>query len=209
MSNSVQASNFLCKFRPNRDHDENCIGGEYDIGRTDLQSFCPSSYIKKTPLTFLEFIKQRYPDQYVLGIHYSEGDSQISITGTVKNFEQKKGVIDGAFAAINREMGEEIGVCFKSDTNLYNIPYKIEKNSYNQTWTTAIFSANILRAMPYQRIDQAVDRRDIRSAKVQAIIIGSYDAFTHLLSSVRFRQLEQREHNISGVRLIKISDIDV
>ena len=202
MSEIVHASTFLFPFRPNRARDDSCIGGEYEIGRVDLQSFRPSSYIKRAPITFLEFIKQRYPEQYVLGIHYTEGDSQISITGTIKNFEQKKGVNNGAFAAINREMAEEVGICIKSNVHFDKVPCKVEKNAYNQTWTTAIF-----HAVPYQRIDQAVDRRDIRSAKVQAVIVGTFDEFAHLLSSVKFRQLERREHNIAGIRLIKISDI--
>jgi hypothetical protein len=209
MSESVQASTFLFPFRPNRARDESCIGGEYSIDPKDQEQFRPSSYIRRAPITFLEFIKQRYPDQYVLGIHYSEGDSQISITGTIKNFEQKKGVNNGAFAAINRELSEEVGIYLKSNVHFDKVPCKVEKNAYNQTWTTAIFSANMFHSIPYQRIDRTVDRRDIRSAKVQAVIVGTFAEFAHLLSSVRFRQLERKEHNIAGVRLIKISDIDV
>ena len=104
-------------------------------------------------------------------------------------------------------MAEEVGICIKSNVHFDKVPCKVEKNAYNQTWTTAIFSANMFHAVPYQRIDQAVDRRDIRSAKVQAVIVGTFDEFAHLLSSVKFRQLERREHNIAGIRLIKISDI--
>lgn len=209
MSKSVKASNFLFSFRPNGAGDESYIGGEYEIGRVDQQSFRPSSYIRRAPITFLGFIKQRYPDRYVLGIHYTEGDSQISITGTVKNFEDKKGMIDGPFAAINREMAEEVGIYLRPRVRLDEVQCKVEKNAYSQTWTTAIFSANMFRAIPYEHIDVAVDCHDIRSVKVQVVIVGTFDEFAHLLSSVKFRQLERREHNIAGVRLIKISDIDV
>lgn len=113
---------------------------------------------------------------WTVGFEYSNGDIQIGVTGTCKRGEDAKDAID-------RELGEELGVQFTEPQKLFEA--LCESNGGDQHWTVAVAHISQIRNATSKEIEMFLteDRADDKSRKVGAMVIGSKDDIIHLIKS--------------------------
>ncbi len=147
-------------------------------------------------------------DIYMLGIAYKqnkcpetgqildERNSQLTVTGKCK-------IGESVFNALNRELGEEVGLELKRKKTLdiYTRHNYKKGGEYN----TIVISTKDVGPISFVPPKERQQTEDDYTKRVEVAIYGTLDEFTKLLKSIDYKTRD--EINIDGVSLVKFTDM--
>lgn len=177
--------------------DEQCIYGKYSLDKT--KKFITSEIGFKDRETILDCIRSDYFNVdhiYIIGITYSGGDTQPTLTGKCKFNES-------ILEACNRELAEEIGLYIP---NFKHVKYKTKKK-FNCDSTT--FVVHVSQLEEYNTTLKYYDNynKDDRTNRIEIAIYGTYIELDRLLKKVYKRYRD--ETDITGITLWNIQNYEL
>lgn len=161
-----------------------------------IYSLSPSGYIRKGTLQVFHKIRKNFPDDHILCIGYSWGDTQFAITETFKTYETH---VDDV---VDRCLQEELSM--ERIEKMECIPY-----IYNERFATIYcvpFRATHenLQSCHYDPVpEKDLDKDDDKTRKLVLLLHGPFPVIQKLFA--RFSSLE---HNISHLISIPMTDIN-
>jgi hypothetical protein len=163
-----------------------------------IYSLLPSGYIRKGTLQVFHKIKRNYPDDYIVCIGYTKGDTQFALTETFKTYETSVEQV------VDRCLQEECSMeRIKTASSLDSLSFV-----YNEKYATIhcvpmrVSFDNLRPCGPDSVVADDINRDDDKTRKLVLILHGPLYVIEHV-----FSQFYSHEDDISHLVAIPVREV--